>query len=608
MSLKNKLESIKKEVVTEKDAEKIKEGKESVKEIESSKQVLVDRISGLKNLLSQLEGAYSSAGNKLDNFKEAKNKINDLFLEYKDYLKEKGINSVADILHNADFSDESEIQAYQESGTLKTDNEEERGKLGESVENLANIKKATKEALPDMDLDFRGKTSEGEDLSPRQASIAKIKNFINDLEKELAEVSAKESETKAEYLPKIRNLIKEKIDNIFKADNLSIAPKAANLNFISDEVFELCGEEFWPQVKNEAIEMIVEKDKTRFGSYNRDDIKKSLEAEKLIFDVENLRNNNKEVLQLEVDKINFSRLGYRIERELSFTPNNKILVKDGNIYPGVLMEQAQYFEEKNKDAKQVCEDVLEKLKALLSETKDKVPTVSFLTGKKKKIEIEKVKAELEEAEKELSAIEAPDNFHCNNKRYDFTNKLGSRIITPKFNSLNRTEWLAPLRKELDNGSDKIRQELRNLQSQEGPAVSKLSDALYNFGRRLKQFTDVNGFEIPFVKLAESDYYKRINSKEIADTFFKRLEGVNLDLEEFKKQVKEEEERISRLILDFPEAEKTLAEFNRLQEKYDSDFKYETKLMQTKLSSRKREKSWSMSEKGEYEIKQEMFFK
>lgn len=604
MSLKNKLEAIKKEVTSKKSAEEIVAGKQTVSELAGNKQALSTKIADLKTMLSQLKSAYSHSESDLADFKSKKSQIEALFTEYGDYLETRGIASVEDFLHDPEFAAEGEIKEYEEAGAAKQKSGQ-RGKLGKGVEQVADLKSQAKEALPEMDLDFRGQKKAGEEVSPRQASFSKIEAHIQELEGELAKINEQEKNAKQEYLPKIKALVGEKIDEVFNEQNLTTNPKLLNLNLISDEVFRLCGDEFWPEAKETAMSLIKQKYAgEKWGSsFEVEDLNSSLEAEKLIFEVNEIREKHQSLLDREHDRQGLVNLSREMDSSFFRYPNSSLAVKEGDLYPGDILAQAEYFADKNKEAKVVCEKSLEQAKMALEAAKAKIPG-GFLAGKDTKHDIEEITQEIEKAEANLAKLSAPDSFYGDNE-YAFTNAMFS--VMPRLKSRSGKEWALNLREEIDKQNDQINNSLRNLQNQEREALRKIKDDLYQFGSSQLKKT-INGFIVPYFKLEDFPQYKSFNDKPELDQLFKGLEGLRLTQAEFKEQIEKESAVFKQEIAAYPDSEAILKRFKELEEKFESDYRYNFQIMHVKELTRNNPEARTSQTRDHYTIKRDLFYK
>ena len=288
MSLKDKIAELKQADKTEIDGKKMKEGKETINVIGSEKEALANKIKGLKDLVSKLENSYSAAKTGIAEFKDAKGKIDEIFSDYVAHVEETGaeqkISGVSEILNSAEFAGDEEVREYHKKGTKKIKGDDKTGQLGDKVKENAQAKKAIKEALPDMKLNFRGGLKEGEKMSPRDASLLKLKDYIKELEQEeLAAVRKKEAEVKAEYLPRIQEIVNRNLDRIFPEGNSpSGSSLGSHLNLISDEILEFCGDELWPETKAMAMKLILEQCAKKGIRSNVSEVDENLEAEKMI--------------------------------------------------------------------------------------------------------------------------------------------------------------------------------------------------------------------------------------------------------------------------------------------------------------------------------------
>lgn len=602
MSLKNKLEAIKKDVETKKVVEEITEGKESLRETSDQKQVLTDRITALKLLVKQVKDAYSSSQGSLDDFKKSAGNIKALYSEYEDYLKEKGINSVEEILRSDDFKEEAEVKEYQEAGASQIDESGQRGKLGKNVEEVAKAKTAVKEALPDMKLDFRGKKGEGEDMSPREASISKLENYVSELETELEEINKKESEKKGELLPKVKEMISLEIDKIFSEGNLYLEPKAGNRKFINDKVLELGGDELWPQIKETAKALIEEKiEEKRNGEFQRSEIDSSLEAEKLIYDASKIKEEHQDLLDLKNEEESFKRLSNEIKADYFLQRSGELVVKENRLYRADLIEKTDYFKEKNIEAKKISEEVINEYLSAYKAAKEKMPS-GFFIGSKTKEGVEEMTAIFDKAIKEMEEMEAPDNFYCH-KPYDFTNKLLS--IPPHFDIRTRKDWAKEMKKDLIDLDIKLSEKIKDLFNKESDALFKLSNDLYNSTSN-RPTIEMNGFNVPYQDMKDFQSYEQLKNTEKVDAILKEVDGLKLSHEDFVKLFNEEREELVNQIASYPDSEKILNKLKELEDKFDNDYEHDSILIQRKMAAKEGKEVRDYDKKESYEIRKDLF--
>lgn len=640
MSLKGKFEGIKQVVGVKKTQETFEEGKRVFGDIENKKKTLTDRINGLKELVNQLEGSYSSARKGSNDFAEADNKIKTTFNEYTQdpefaaALKRLGVKSVEELLASPDFSNEEEIVDYHKKGAAKlrkneatqtekleiADDEDEkkkpekRGELGERVKELASVKGRVKKELPEMDLNFRGRVKAGETISPREASILKIKDYIKELEKkELAEVQKKEKEAKAEYLPKIKEIISNRLEEIFPAaKGYSVAPAAANINFITDEVFELCGDELWPEVKNAALILVRQKFEERKIDIRSDGIDKSLEAEKFIFDVSDLRNKNENLLKLDRDKDNFSGLGRETDEKLFQglkKSGEEVEIKDNLMFPKYLLQQAEYFKEKNVEVKKVLEKTISELIPFYTEAKNEFQPGIFTGGKNEKA-MKEAKNILDQVINGLKVLKVPENYYNGNDRWGFHNNFFNTIPgESKFRSNpDSYKWLSALYTKASEKYEEMRETFKSTTSPEDDKLNKLSNDLYNYSSsRYDGKINVSGFDVPVVIPEKGYRYPEITNKKRVDSFLKSLNDQTFSQEELAKKFKEEEEIYAQEIKNYPNSEEIINRFKQLSEKYDKVYRYNSDLLNTKNKAKTNQGYVQRTPSDSFIFKKELFY-
>ena len=608
MSIKNKFESIKQEVSKNRAASDIVETKKSVVELVDRKTVLSDKINNTQNILSKLESIFSQSEKSLIDFKTQKEQLGNLFFEYKDYLADKDINSVKDLLDNPEFAGEEEIKHYNEVKPGKN-SKGDRGSLGKNIEEASIIKQEAKESLSDLDLDFRGGTKEGEETSPRKQSFNKIKNYIDQLKGDLEKLNSQEQKLKNENLPIIKELLEDNIKKVFSAENLSVGPVMENLNFIKDEVFGLCGDEFWPEAKKMAADLIAERyqerfgDKKVFGPASSENINKSLEMEKLIFDANDIRENHKELLVLNSDKEvlkNFidSADYFRFQDE-------KIVMKDKKAYSGHILSQIEYFNQKNAEAKVICEEAIKEAKEMVDKLESEIPS-KFLAGRDEKYDIEKFSNGLGIVKEGLEKINAPEYFHSED-RYRFYNNFRSLFHNLDADSRSEKKWALALVKEFKNKVSEIDNKIISLHNNESDAFSKLSDNIYQLNHR--KFEKINDFKAPYIDVKETRPYQNIYDKADFDNFLDSLEGKELDKEQFEVEIDKRKDLLTEKIADYPNSQIILEKFNVLVDKYKKEFQLGdlNKAIQEKNYARNNKRPGYFKETDSYRFQKDLFY-
>jgi len=577
MSIRNKFESIKKEVEAKKTEFEIVQGKETINELIDKKNILSDKISSVRDILSKLEGIFTQSGKNLIDFKTRKEQIGALFNEYKNYLAEKDINSITDLLNHPEFADEEDIKKNNRVSP-RQDAEGKRGDLGENIEKAIKIKEEAKESLSDLDLDFHGGLKKGEETSPRQQSLIKIKDYLEKLKDDLKVLNDQEQKLKTEHLPRIKELVAENIEKIFSSENLSIAPMVENLNLIKDEIFELCGDEFWPEVKKIATEVFNKKYQETFNEKKSDaDIDKSLEMEKLIFEAKNIREKHKDLIVLDNDNKSFKNF---LENDRFFIKgtidpeykNEQVLIKDKKAYLGQILSQIEYFAEKNVEAKAVCEKIIEYLKQKIKELEAKIPS-GFFAGKSAKEDIENFTTKFKGIKEALNNTEAPENFYSENS-YEFNNSFIGMLDSFRMKRKSDKEWAVSLEGEFRKIRDEVSIKISNLVQQEGESLAKLSNNIYYLAGN-DNFEKINGFKAIYLDIKKTSAYEYSYDKNDFDNFLEGLSGKKLSREELEQEVNKRKELLNEKIANYPNSKEILRKFHGLLERYEKDFKFQS---------------------------------
>lgn len=612
MSLRDKIAEIKQADKAKIDGEKIKKGKETISIIGSEKEALATKIKDLKELVAKLENSYSAAKTGIAEFKDAKGKIDEIFSDYVAHVEETGaeqkISGVSEILNNEEFADEEEVKEYHKKGTKKIKGNKETGELGDKVRETTQAKAAIKKALPDMELDFRGAKKEGEEMSPREASLLKLKNYIKELEQqELAAVRKKEAEIKGEYLPKIKEIVARNLDRMFpEGKAYSVSSLDSNFNFISDEIFEFCGDELWPEAKEIAIELIRQQYVKKGISFRHDEVSKNLEAEKIIYDVKDLRNKHESLLKLDRDRENTDNLfNYGIRHDLfnRRQAGEESVIKNGKIYPNSILKEIERFKGKNPEAQAACQAAKDSLTNLLTTSKNEI-TVGFFDGGQTKKDKKTVSDRLQETIEKLNRINIPENFYRN--IYEFSNSLSNAKPYIRDYGFEKYSWYKDLKDKIEKHWDTEMTKVKVLQDAEDRNSSKLSNDIYSLRSGFDSVKE-DGFEIPVLFVNKQYYYNQIVDKKTVDSFLESISGKALSEDELEAAFKKEHEAMSAEINKYPNAEEILKRFKMLVDKYDKEFNYESRLIDTKVKSRNNPNYRSNEKNDSYKVKNELFY-
>ena len=613
MSLKEKLDGVKKTVEVKRTKENIVKDTESLADVVSEKQALGEKIVRAYEILNGLEQNYTGASKAAKEFKAVSSKINALFEEYKDSLGERGINSVAEMINDDEIAKDDEVKQYKQKGVKGADVFEPgaHGELGLQVKTLSSLKEYAKMEFPALELNFAGGRKRGGSEraeTPRELSMKEITRYIHGLEIDSQVLTEKENQAKAEFLPKVDLLVKENIDRFFGRGNFSLDPYSSEINFINDEVFKACGDAYWPDVKAEAKKIIEAKYNERkigFNKKDEKDIDKSLEAEKLIYDVTELRLDNERVLKLEQDRYNISNLKRELSRQIFKNDSNKTIVfKDKKAFPGDILKLAEELQTKNPEANKICGklkgDYLETLYNLGNNLK-----AGIFTGGEQKKAIQDVKDKLAKMIAKINKIDIPDNFY-QPEVYKFGNDI---VLTrPDFdNKYLKYDWFKTLESRFNIASQQFNQGLNELSKQEYPATSKLDEALYNF--QLEKTVPVGGYQIPVAPVANNYFYKDIVDKNRINSFIKGLEGKSLSQKEMWDEFAKINNEFNNEINDTPEGKTVINKFNSLMLKYNENFRGILGLVNVKLQGRRGD-SITFQDRNEEDhiVKQKLFYK
>jgi len=598
MSLANKLEGFRAEVEAKRTIEELKKGKDSLGDIVARKNALSARITELDQALSGLNQSYGQAESDLGSFKKTKGDIKGMYGEYEETLKEHGINSAPEMLTNPEFANEPEVKEYFAKSPAKEKKateyasqeeaqtaEKKRGRLGGSIKELSQAKSKAKELMPEADLSFSGGKARGKETSRRQESLDKIREERDLLRKELNEVIEEEKKAEKEYMPKIEKLIEEKLDRLLPAgQGHQSAAEAADAGviyrrFVPDQIFEVCGN-FWPEAKKTIQEAIEKYFREREINISPDNINRSLEAEKILYDADSLKNKYGDVLRMEHEGKALGYLENKLDDPFRYGMG-RAAFRSGKAIPESILLEAESLNGKNPEAKKIAEGVLTKLKVALLEEKGKIKN-GLLDGRETKADKEKVRKIIGESLKELDNLEAPDDFFQAN-RYNFINKLsnskpyilGDKWVNDIWNRLEKT-----YQTELDS--------LNGLIIVEGEALYKLSNDLYNsrtYGSSRNESLKIGGFDIPATNLEKCFEGYEINDMARLRNFFNSLEGKNMDKAEFRAVLKETVDSYQKDIDSVPGARKAIQDFDSLRANSRQFIQRNYELLDTKMDNR-----------------------
>jgi hypothetical protein len=575
MSIQEKLGNISQKIENKKAEQQISEKEASYSDLMDEKKSIVKKIETLRGLYSNLKELYSSSGSDIKKIKEFKNKvkeIEDYFSENKEELLLINIESVEDLLSAPDFKNDQEskdILEYRKDGFARNNGEELGDKLREKVSQLSETKIKIKEELPDEELKFTGeKDSEGS--SPRKEALEKIEKHIDYLSgTQLKELDNKIKESKKELLVVLNKMIEERVDNIFLDDNFirNIGKKDFNYQFISDNILKLCNNDLWPTVKDLFTEKMFNK-KAEFvkddKNNSRDkevlifpDIKNSLNAEKMVFDVEELKNNNKNLMKAIIDKENFKTFNNNFFNGNSRLLNGDIIINDGKIFRKDSVINKEYFDEKNEEAKIIFEEVRENILKNLNDLNNELKTKIF-DGRDVKNGLVKYKEYLSDQIDKINKIDSDEKIFKKNN-YSFWNKnyfMGrlndcEDLEGSRLNKINET------RKKIEEESKRF----ENIYKKESSKLGKFLNDNYNLSNSREE---EKSFGIPYYdfKYRLKELFPENNIDNI-NNFIVSLEGKSFSYEEINKVFNDEKERLNKNIKEYPNYNEVFLEFSEL---------------------------------------------
>jgi hypothetical protein len=613
MSLLNKLEGLQAKVEAKKTTKDLEKGKDSLGGIIAKKNALSARINELNTVISELKQSYGQAEADLGSFKKTKGDIEGMYEKYEEALQEHGIKSASELLTNSEFANEPEVKEYfakspaKEKEMVKYAGHEEaqaaegkRGRLGSSIQKLSQAKSRAKELMPEADLSFSGGKTEGQEISRRRESLIRMTDERDSLRRELDEVLEEEKKAEEGYMPKIEKLIETELNRLLPiGQERGTGSEVINRRFVPDQIFEVCGS-FWPEAKKTIRKVIEKRFREREIKIDGDSINRSLEAEKILYDADRLKNEYGGALRMEYDSKALSHLDNKLDGPFDYN-QGRAAFRSGRVVPEGLLSEAERLNNKNPEAKQMAEDALNKLRAVLLEERGKTKN-GLLDSGRIKAEKDKVRERIDESLKKLDSIKAPDDFFKNNY-WDFTNSLSNSkpyISEDKWANDMRDRLEKAYRSEIDN--------LHKLAATEQEAINKLSNKIYNsrsFGSSRNEFLQIGGFKIPAMNLeaefAPSQGY-RINDLARFESFFNSLDGQNMSKAEFQVVLKEAVDSYQKDINDVSGGREAIQTFDALRANNSDFIQHNYELLDAKMNNGRR----SSDTKKPYEVENKIF--
>jgi hypothetical protein len=571
MSIQEKLGNISKKIENKKEEEKTIEKNISYSELIKQKEEVIKKIKLLNDLYSDLKVLYLSSRSdlgKIEKFKNEVKEVEDYFNKNEKELLTINIESIEDLLISPDFKDDQKYQdilKYREDGFVRQDGEEVGEKLRDKISRLSEIKAKIKEELPDEKLDFTSKA--------REESLDKIKQHIDYLSNtRLKELDGKIIESRKEILSVLKKMLKERIDEMFLDDNFirSQEKEDSNYQFLPDKILELCSDDLWIDVKNSFIEEMYNKkdelsEKGGINSkyknvFNKDSYyKDSLNAEKLVFDVEKLKNNNKELIKNIVDKENFIAFDNNFFHECArLLHGNGIIIKDNKVFQKDSIIDKEYFDSKNEEGKIIFEKTRENIVKILNDLNNKLK-IKVFDGKDEKNELREYKEYLSNKIDEINKIDSNEKIFQEDN-YSFINKA-YKISEISINSLLKKSRVDEIRE----ASKKIKEEyevFKNFFNEEKDRYSNFSNDNYHLDST--KYGKESNYSVPYydLKYKTKELFPENNNNRI-NQFIDNLEGKSFSYEEIKKVFSDEKEKLNEIIKTYPNNKEVVAKFTGL---------------------------------------------
>ncbi|MFA5696554.1 MAG: hypothetical protein WCX15_02155 [Bacilli bacterium] len=615
MSIQEKLGNISKKIENKKSEKQISQKKISYSDLIEEKKSVVKKIEVLIGLYSNLKELYSSSGSDIKKIKEFKTKVKeveDYFSENEDELLLINIESVEDLLSTPDLKDDQEskdIFKYQKDGFARNKGEKIGDKLREKVSQLSETKVRIKEELPDEELKFTGGI-DSDGLNPRKESLDKIKEHIDYLSNtKVRELDNEIIETRKEILPVLKKMIKERVDEIFLDEDFirSIEKKDLNYQFIPDKILKICNNDLWSDVKNFFTEAMhnkkdeISKDEKKFSEYKDifegSTIKDNLNAEKLVFDVKELKNNNKDLIKAIIDKENFIVFNNNFFNEVRrLLSGDGVLIKDNKVFRKDSIINKEYFDSKNEEAKIVLEEVRENILKILDDLNNELK-IKFFDGKDVKDNLTEYKKYLSEEIDKINKIDSNEKLFQKDK-YSLLNKISNLM-----SELDGCSSLKGSRlNKIEEARKKIKEEFKKFQDIFNEAREKYSKFLSdNYDLNSFNYEIDNSFGISYYNF-ENKLKKLFPENNISsiNEFIANLEGKSFSYEEINKVFSEEEGRLDEVVKEYPNNKEVMAKFTELLGNIKDWRTYE--MFVSKLAIKDPEKALKAKNDASYKIR------
>lgn len=614
MSIQEKLGNISKKIENKKSEEQINQKKISYSELIEEKESVVKKINLLNSLYSNLRELYSSSGfdiKKIKEFKDRVREIEDYFSGNKDELLSIGIESVEDLLSSSDLKDDQEskdVFEYRKDGFVRQNGEKLGDELREKVSRLSETKAKIKEELPNEDLKFTGGIN-SDGLSPRKETLNKIKEHIDYLsETKLKELDDEIIETRKELLPIIKKMIKERVNEIFLDEDFirSIEKKDLNYQFIPDKILKICNNDLWSDVKNFFTEAMhnkkdeISKDEKKFSEYKDifegSTIKDNLNAEKLVFDVKELKNNNKDLIKNIIDKENFVVFNNNFFNEgRRLLHGNGIVVKDNKVFRRDSIIDKEYFDSKNEEAKIILKEVKENIVTLINDLNNELKTKLF-DGKDRKNNLTRYKNNLSDQIDKINKIDTNEKLFTKDK-YSLWNKAYV------MHSINDCPYLEGSRlNKIKETREKIEEEFKRFEYINKEEMDKYSNFMNNnYNLNSFNYGKEGDFGIPYYDFKHK--LKELfpeNGNGNINTFISGLEGKSFSYEEINKIFSDEKERLDKVIKEYPNNKEIMAKFTELSGQIKEERTYN--MFVSKLAIKDPQKALKAKNDASYKIR------
>ncbi len=294
MSLLEKLDQKKAQKEQQKQAEKIQEKKQSFEQINSQVIALTEKKQRIISLKNDLRRGYDSGENKLRDFKSQKETLKTAYEDNREILEEEGIENFEEMLETN--AEEPEVRNYRNAGGRKPSKKEsakisageagETGQLYKAVSSITDIKNSLQAEMPEgVKLNFSAVTRKDEELNNRELSFSQIDEYLESLEKDIAELEEQKKDAYLKTPEGVREALSKDVSPewILRENNFNNPDRFE----IKDWIFKLSEKtglepikEIYTDTLNTRLEKIVWENKRQMAIKHHSDLEQLSNEEK----------------------------------------------------------------------------------------------------------------------------------------------------------------------------------------------------------------------------------------------------------------------------------------------------------------------------------------